>query len=59
MKKYILLLAVAVVSAITPASARKPKTLHVVTTGDVHGAFFDRPYVEDGNARNSLFAVYH
>ena len=59
MKKYIFFLVVAIVSVTMPVSARRPKTLHVVTTGDVHGAFFDRPYVEDGNARNSLFAVYH
>ena len=33
-------------------------TLHVLTTNDVHGSWFDSTYV-DGNVRNSLFAVNH
>lgn len=33
-------------------------TLHVLTTNDTHGAWFDSTYV-DGNVRNNIFAVYH
>ena len=33
------------------------RTLHIVTTGDVHGAWFDEPYVEGEAARTSLFSV--
>ncbi len=33
-------------------------TLHVLSTNDTHGAWFDSTYV-DGNVRNNIFAVYH
>lgn len=58
MRRYFLLLA-ALLAVAAPASARRTHTLHVVTTGDVHGAFFDSPYVDGGKERNSLFAIYH
>ena len=38
------------------ATAARTRTLHVVTTGDVHGAWFDRPYVK-GHTRTSLASV--
>lgn len=34
-------------------------SLYVVTTGDVHGAFFDEPYVEGAPVRTSLMSVKH
>ena len=37
-------------------SARERK-LHVVTTGDVHGSWFDRAYVEGQGLRTSLMSV--
>ena len=33
------------------------RTLHIVTTGDVHGAWFDEPYVEGEAVRTSLCSV--
>jgi len=33
------------------------KTLHIVTTGDVHGSWFDEPYVEGGATKTSLMSV--
>lgn len=39
------------------ASAGNQRTLHIVTTGDVHGNWFDRPYVEGDRAGSSLMAV--
>ena len=44
--------------ATLPLNAQKTRTLHVVTTGDVHGAWFDDPYVK-GRQRTSLFSVMH
>ncbi len=34
------------------------QTLHIVTTGDVHGSWFDEPYVEGRATRTSLMSVY-
>ena len=33
-------------------------TLHIVTTGDVHGNWFDEPYVEGQARKTSLMSVY-
>ena len=33
------------------------RTLHIVTTGDVHGSWFDQPYVDGGGTRTSLMSV--
>lgn len=35
----------------------KERKLHIVTTGDVHGAFFPLSYLDDNTARPSLMAV--
>lgn len=35
------------------------RTLHIVTTGDVHGSWFDRPYVDGQAGRTSLMSVKH
>lgn len=54
--KHILILLAASLSVFLPASAAAPKKIHIVTTGDIHGAFFDEPYV--GNKkRTSLMSV--
>ena len=37
----------------------KNRTLYIVTTGDVHGSFFDRPYVDGGGVKTSLMSVMH
>ena len=34
------------------------RTLHIVTTGDVHGNWFDEPYVEGQSAKTSLMSVH-
>lgn len=40
------------------AVAGKPqKELHIVTTGDIHGSYFNRPYVEGARDRTSLMSV--
>ena len=33
-------------------------TLHIVTTGDVHGSWFDEPYVEGQSNKTSLMSVH-
>ena len=38
-------------------SCSSEKTLHIVTTGDVHGSWFDEPYVEGGSTKTSLMSV--
>lgn len=39
--------------------AQRTRTLHIVSTGDVHASWFDQPYVEGGKARTSLMSVSH
>ena len=56
--KSALLALVAIALTATSASAEKKHTLHIVTTGDVHGSFFDEPYV-GGKTRTSLMSVKH
>lgn len=38
-------------------SPAKDHTLHVISTGDVHGFWFDDPYMPGGRVRNSLMSV--
>lgn len=40
-----------------PASAQNVRQLHVVETGDIHGAWFDEPYVEGDQTKPSLMSV--
>ena len=53
--------AIVLCAAIALASAcsqgQKECELHIVTTGDVHGAWFDRSYMEGQENRSSLMAV--
>lgn len=46
----------AVFLAVIPVGARNVRELHIVTTGDLHGAFFDQPYVGT-KTRTSLMSV--
>ena len=39
--------------------AARRSELHIVTTGDVHGSFFNRPYVDGARTRTSLMSVKH
>ena len=39
------------------AFAGKRPELHIVTTGDIHGSFFNRPYVDGARSRTSLMSV--
>ncbi len=49
-------LALCLCAALVSADARE-RTLHIVTTGDVHGSWFDEPYVGD-RTNASLMSVY-
>lgn len=40
-------------------SCRTSQELHIVATGDVHGAWFDSSYVSDTESRTSLMSVAH
>ena len=40
-----------------PVFAAPRKSIHIVTTGDIHGSWFDQPYVEGERVQNSLMAV--
>ncbi len=33
------------------------KTIHILSTNDVHGVWFDQPYINSGRQRASLFAI--
>ena len=47
-------------AAILLAAACTPRQheLHIVTTGDVHGSWFDEPYVEGQSNKTSLMSVH-
>ena len=53
------MISVAVAVSATAALHAQERTLHIVTTGDVHGSWFDRPYVEGYGSRTSLMSVKH
>lgn len=46
-----------VVLSLATACAPKELTLHIVTTGDIHGSWFDEPYVEGQAKKTSLMSV--
>ena len=39
--------------------AQSQRTIHLVTTGDVHGSWFSEPYVDGQKTRTSLMSVKH
>ena len=56
MKAKFLLLGLLVLAACSKGPADGEYTIHLLTTNDVHGSWFDQPYVGD-RAKNSLYAV--
>lgn len=51
-------LAFAALLCIAPlTSAQKQRTIHLVTTGDVHGSWFNEPYVDGQRTKTSLMSV--
>ena len=55
MKSHLIpLFAAALLLAISCSS---DKTLHIVTTGDVHGSWFEDPYIQGGGTKTSLLSV--
>ncbi len=54
----LILSAAAILTAVLSLHAQE-RTLHIVTTGDVHGSWFDKPYVERQARRTSLMSVKH
>ena len=55
--KRVLILALAAFTILAAACSSGERTLHIITTGDVHGSWFDQPYVEGQSARTSLMSV--
>lgn len=56
MKSKILLLGLLALAACSKAPADGEYTIHLLTTNDVHGSWFDQPYVGE-RVKNSLYAV--
>ncbi|MBP5559863.1 MAG: bifunctional metallophosphatase/5'-nucleotidase [Bacteroidales bacterium] len=48
-----------ILSAVLIPAAARPGELHIVTTGDVHGTYFNRSYIDGQPGRNSLMSVKH
>lgn len=49
----------AAVLALALVSCTNPDEIHVITTGDTHGAWFDRSYVDNETVSTSLMSVMH
>ncbi len=58
MKNKLIIIVAACSLLSLPLCAQK-RTLHIVTTGDVHGSWFDRPYVDGKGTKTSLMSVKH
>lgn len=56
MKK--LFLSILTAGLLAAGCASGDRTLHIVTTGDVHGNWFDEPYVEGQSTKTSLMSVH-
>jgi len=54
--RFILLFCAAVLMAVS--CTPQERVLHIVTTGDVHGSWFDEPYVEGQSNKTSLMSVH-
>lgn len=58
MKRILSLFAILLAAA--PAlNAQIERTIHLVTTGDVHGSWFNEPYVDGQKTKTSLMSVKH
>ena len=51
------LITILLTAVLAAACSPGERTLHIVTTGDVHGSWFDQPYVDGGGTRTSLMSV--
>ena len=49
--------AILLLALLTVLASAKPRDLHIVTTGDVHGTYFNRSYIPGESDRNSLMSV--
>lgn len=58
MRKLFILSAIAVAASVS-LQAQSTRTLHIVSTGDVHSAWFDQAYVPGGPVKTSLMSVSH
>ena len=56
--KYRYLTLFSAVLLLVVACTPKQHVLHIVTTGDVHGSWFDEPYVEGQSNKTSLMSVH-
>lgn len=54
-RKFLIISLAAVLSL--PAFAQNTRQLHIVSTGDIHGSWFDQPYVEGAKTKTSLMSV--
>ncbi|MCR5351958.1 MAG: bifunctional metallophosphatase/5'-nucleotidase [Bacteroidales bacterium] len=54
--RFFLLFYAAILAAVSCTT--QDKVLHIVTTADVHGSWFDEPYVEGQAKKTSLMSVY-
>lgn len=57
MKHRVLNLMALSLLAFAAACSPGERTLHIVTTGDVHGSWFDEPYVDGQTTKTSLMSV--
>ena len=57
MKHSVLNLITLSLLALAAACSPGERTLHIVTTGDVHGNWFDEPYVDGQSTKTSLMSV--
>ena len=58
MKRITILLSL-LLAVSTAAFAQKGRTIHIVSTGDVHGSWFNEPYIDGQKTKTSLMSVKH
>lgn len=56
MRHYLIAPAIAFLLLLVACSSGE-RTLHIITTGDVHGSWFDEPYVDGEGTKTSLLSV--
>lgn len=56
MRHYLIAAAIAFLPLFMSCSSGE-RTLHIITTGDVHGSWFDDPYVDGEGTKTSLMSV--
>ena len=55
--RHVLVTFSAALALLSAACTPQTRTLHIVTTGDVHGSWFDEPYVDGQSTKTSLMSV--